>query len=74
MRHQLLKEFTYYILFNLSIGIIVLSRGIQKEDWCLPKLKTLYSKAISKKQNPLDTLCLTVVRIEKLRVFLLKSS
>jgi hypothetical protein len=35
-----------YILFNLSIGIIVLSRGIQKEGWCLPKLKPLYSKAI----------------------------
>jgi hypothetical protein len=40
----------------------------------LPKLKPLYSKAISKNQNPLDTLCLTVVRIEKLSVFLLKSS
>jgi hypothetical protein len=35
-----------YILFNLSVGIIVLSRGIQKEGWCLPKLKPLYSKAI----------------------------
>jgi hypothetical protein len=35
-----------YILFNLSIGIIVLSRGIQKQGWCLPKLKPLYSKAI----------------------------
>jgi hypothetical protein len=36
-----------YILFNLSIGIVVLSRGIQKkEGWCLPKLKPLYSKAI----------------------------
>ena len=35
-----------YILFNLSIGIIVLSREIQKEGWCLPKLKPLYSKAI----------------------------
>jgi hypothetical protein len=39
-----------YILFNLSIGIVVLSRGIQKEGWCLPKLKPLYSKAISKNQ------------------------
>jgi hypothetical protein len=37
-----------YILFNLSIGIIVLSRGIQKEGWCLPKLKPLYSKVILK--------------------------
>jgi hypothetical protein len=63
-----------YILFNLSIEIVILSMGIQKEGWCLPKLKPLYSKAISKKQNPLDTICLTVVRIEKLRVFLLKSS
>jgi hypothetical protein len=63
-----------YILFNLSIGIVILSRGIQKEGWCLSMLKPLYSKAISKNQNPLDTLCLTVVRIEKLRVFLLKSS
>jgi hypothetical protein len=63
-----------YILFNLSIGIVVLSRGIQKEGWCLPNLKPLYSKAISKTQNPLDTLCMTIVRIEKLRVFLLKSS
>jgi hypothetical protein len=63
-----------YILFNLSIEIVILSRGIQKEGWCLPKLKPLYSKAISKNQNPLDTICLTVVRIEKLRVFLLKSS
>jgi hypothetical protein len=35
-----------YILFNLSIVIVVLSRGIQKEGWCLPKLKPLYSKAI----------------------------
>jgi hypothetical protein len=32
--------------FNLSIEIIVLSRGIQKEGCCLPKLKPLYSKAI----------------------------
>jgi hypothetical protein len=63
-----------YILFNFSIEIVVLSRGIRKEGWCLPKLKPLYSKSISKNQNPLDTLCLTVVRIEKLRVFLLKSS
>jgi hypothetical protein len=63
-----------YILFNFGIGIIVLSRGIQKEGWCLPKLKPIYSKAISKNQNPLDTLCMTIVRIEKLRVFLLKSS
>jgi hypothetical protein len=39
-----------YILFNLSIGIVVLSRGIQKQGWCLPKLKPLYSKAISKNQ------------------------
>jgi hypothetical protein len=64
--------FNYF--FNLSIEIVVLSRGIQKEGWCLPKLKPLYSKAISKNQNPLDTLCMTVVRIEKLRVFLLKSN
>jgi hypothetical protein len=40
----------------------------------LPKLKPLYSKAISKNQNLMDTLCMTVVRIEKLRVILLKSS
>jgi hypothetical protein len=37
-----------YILFNLSIGIVVLSRGIQKEGWCLPKLKPLNSKSILK--------------------------
>jgi hypothetical protein len=74
MRHQLLKGLINYILCNLSIGIVVLSRGIQKEGWCLPKFKPLYLKAISKNQNPLYTLCLTVVRIEKLRVFLLKSS
>jgi hypothetical protein len=36
----------YYILLNLSIGFVVLSRGIQKEGWCLPKLKPLNSKAI----------------------------
>jgi hypothetical protein len=58
----------------LSIEIVALSRGVQIEGWCLPKLKPLYSKAISKSQNRLVTLCLTVVRIEKLRVFLLKSS
>jgi hypothetical protein len=63
-----LRSLLNYILFNLSIGIIVLSRRIQKEGWCLPKLKPLYSKAISKNQNPLDTLCLTIVRIEKLSV------
>jgi hypothetical protein len=63
-----------YILFNLSIKIVVLSRGIQIEGWCLPKLKPLYLKAISKNQNPLDILYMTIVRIEKLRVFLLKSS
>jgi hypothetical protein len=57
-----------YILFNLSIVIIVISMGIQKEGWCLPKIKPLYSKTISKNQNHLDTLCLTVVRIEKLSV------
>jgi hypothetical protein len=33
------------ILFNLSRKIVVLSRGIQKEGWCLSKLKRLYSKA-----------------------------
>jgi hypothetical protein len=55
-----------YILFNLSIEITVLSRRIQKEDWCLPKLKPLYAKAISKNQNLVDTLCMSVVRIEKL--------
>jgi hypothetical protein len=32
----------------LSIGIIILSRGIQKEGWCFPKLKPLNSKAILK--------------------------
>jgi hypothetical protein len=53
-----------YILFILSIEIVILSRGIQIEGWCLPKLKPLYSKV----------LLLTVVRFEKLRVFLLKSS
>jgi hypothetical protein len=63
-----------YTLFNLSIEIVVLSRGIQIEGWFLPKIKPLYWKAISKNQNPLDTLCMTIVRIEKLRVFLLKSS
>jgi hypothetical protein len=63
-----------YILFNLSIEIVVLSRGVQKEGCCLPKLKPLYSKAISKNQNLLNALWLTVVRFEKLRVFLLKSS
>ena len=43
----------YYILLNLSIGFVVLSRGIQKEGWCLPKLKPLYSKAIYEKQKSL---------------------
>jgi hypothetical protein len=28
------------IFFNLSIGIVVLPRGIKK-SWCLPKLKPL---------------------------------
>jgi hypothetical protein len=69
-----LRSLLNYILFNLSIEIVVLSRVIQKENWCLPKLKPLYSKAISKNQNPLDTLCMTIIRTQKLRVFLLKSS
>jgi hypothetical protein len=43
-----------YILFNLSIGIVVLSREIQIEGWCLPKLKHLYSKAIFEKQKSLE--------------------
>jgi hypothetical protein len=37
-----------YILFNLSIGIVVLSRWIQKEGWCLPKLKLLRFKSYFK--------------------------
>jgi hypothetical protein len=68
MRHQFTQE------VYLSIEIVVLSRGIQKKGWSLPKLNSLCSKAISKNQNPLDTLCMTIVRIEKLRVFLLKCS
>jgi hypothetical protein len=36
------------ILFNLSIGIVVLSSGIQKEGWYLTKLKPPNSKVISK--------------------------
>jgi hypothetical protein len=36
--------------------IIFIVSQIQKEGWCLPKLKPLYSKAISKNQNPW-TLC-----------------
>jgi hypothetical protein len=63
-----------YILFNLSIEIVVLSRGVQKEGWCLPKLKPLYSKAIFWKPNLLNVLWLTVVRIEKHRVVLLLKS
>jgi hypothetical protein len=40
----------------LNIGIVVLSRGIQKEGWCLLKLKPPNSKAISKTKI-LWTLC-----------------
>jgi hypothetical protein len=43
-----------YILFNLSIEIVILSRGIQKEGWCLPKLKPLYSKAIFENKKSLE--------------------
>jgi hypothetical protein len=67
------KSLLNYILFNLSIRIIILSRGIQKEGWCLPKLKPPNSKTILKTKIPW-TLYMIVVRIEKLRVFLLKCS
>jgi hypothetical protein len=46
-----------YILFNLSIGIVVLSRGIQKEGWSLPKAQAYKIKRLFRKQNSLDTLC-----------------
>jgi hypothetical protein len=39
------KSLLNYILFNLSIRIVVLSRGIQKEGWCLTKLKLLRFKS-----------------------------
>jgi hypothetical protein len=35
---------------------------------------SIFKSYFKKNQNPLDTLCMTVVRIENLRVFLLKSS
>jgi hypothetical protein len=54
MRRQLLKDLLNYILLNLSIEIVVLSRGVQKEGWCLPKLKPLYSKAIFEKQKSFE--------------------
>jgi hypothetical protein len=63
-----------YILFNLSIGIIVLSRGIQKEGWCLLKLKPLYLKAISKTKSFGHSLSSTGVRFGRRRSFLLKSN
>jgi hypothetical protein len=46
----------YLIIFYLTwgIGTIVLSRGIQKEGWCLPKLKPLYSKAIFENKKSLE--------------------
>jgi hypothetical protein len=62
-----------YILFNLSIEIVVLSRGSKKKVGVCQSSSLCYSKAISKNKNPLVTLCMAVVRIEKLRVSLLKS-
>jgi hypothetical protein len=60
-----------YVLFNLSIGIVVLSRGIQKEGWCLPKLKPPNSKAILKTEIPW-TLCVWLLLGLRNRVFVLK--
>jgi hypothetical protein len=45
MRHNYSNCLLNYILFNLSIGIVVLLRGIQKEGRCLPKLKLLRFKS-----------------------------
>jgi hypothetical protein len=63
-----------YILFNLSIGIIVLSRGNPKQRLVFAKAQASIFKSYFENQNCLDTLCTTVVRIEKWRVFLLKNS
>jgi hypothetical protein len=63
-----------YILFNLSIEIVVLSRGSKKKVGVC-KISNLYiQKLFLKTKNLLNVLWLTVVRFEKLRVFLLKSS
>jgi hypothetical protein len=63
-----------YILFNLSIEIVILSRGVQKWSLVFAKAQASIFKSYFENQILLNALCLTVVRIEKLRVFLLKSS
>jgi hypothetical protein len=68
------RSLLHYILFNLSIGIIVLSRGSKWKVGVCQSSSLYIQKLFLKTKNILNVLWLTVVRFEKPRVFLLKSS